>query len=90
MQAVRFAFDKYNIYVPSAPSAGSNLLANLQHVSEENFTTKDVGKPDYVSALAYIIGTNHYNFNVSGEFYNGTSSNVAVMDTNEQYVSLIT
>lgn len=89
-QAIKSTFYHYNIYVPNIPSIGPVLLVNLQHIEQMNYTLSDIKKPEFVTMIADITEAVYESLNVSMEFHNGTSSNVAVIDMDEEYVSLIT
>lgn len=89
-QAIKTNFNGYNIYVPSSPSIGPALLVNLQHIAQMNYSLADLTKPLFFTSLASVTEAVYKTLRLGKTFHNGTSSNVAVIDTNEQYISLIT
>lgn len=62
----------------------------LQHIDHVNFTEADISKPEYVYRLGEIIQVAYAELNISSKFHQGTSSNVAVIDMSDNYVSIVT
>ncbi|XP_017786639.1 PREDICTED: gamma-glutamyltransferase 7-like [Nicrophorus vespilloides] len=83
-------FQDYNVYVPNSPSIGPDLLKILQMIDQHNFTTLDTVKPEYYYRLAEITKEIYTERNITTNFHEGTSSNVAVIDKDDNYVSLVT
>ncbi|XP_031335347.1 glutathione hydrolase 7-like isoform X2 [Photinus pyralis] len=88
--AVISKFKNYNIIMPGSSVIGTTLLLNLQQIDHLNFTTGDVAKPIYVSTMAQITKMAYAKLNAMEKYYEGTSSNVAVMDLDDFYVSVVT
>lgn len=87
--AIKYSFDNFNVYVPSSPSGGPLLLMNLKHLSELNFTNLDPSETQF--RLARLMLNMYEQLNITNDnFHQGTSSNVAVIDNDDIYVSLIT
>lgn len=89
-QSLKLKFRNYNIYVPDHQTSGPVLLINLHHIEYMNFTLKDTIHPEYIYRLAEITKITYSDLAVPQNFYQGTSSNVAVMDLDDNYVSLVT
>ncbi|KAJ8945822.1 hypothetical protein NQ314_009044 [Rhamnusium bicolor] len=89
-QAIKSTFNSYDIYVPNTPSIGQLVIANLQKVEEFNFTKEDTNKPEYIYRLAETTQTIYGEQNISAKYHEGTSSNIAVIDLYDNYVSLVT
>lgn len=89
-QSLGSTFKYYNIFVPGSSAIGVALLINLQHIDNINFTAENTVNPEYIYRLAEITETTYNDLNITTKFYHGTSSNVAVMDLNDLYVSLVT
>ncbi|KAL1506156.1 hypothetical protein ABEB36_005570 [Hypothenemus hampei] len=85
-QAVKSTFHKYNVYVPSLESIGPVLLVNLREIEEFNFTDVNVGT---TKGIIQTTLKTFDEFNVTAKFHEGTSTNVAIIDLNENYVSLV-
>ncbi|KAK5650465.1 hypothetical protein RI129_001494 [Pyrocoelia pectoralis] len=83
-------FKNYNIFVPATSEIGSTLMSNLQQLDHFNFSASELLKPSYVSTIAQVTKNGYDNLNTMGQYYEGTSSNVAVMDLNDFYVSIVT
>lgn len=88
-QALKYTFNNYDIYVPNTP-VGSSLISNLGEIEKFNFTKEDSIKPEYVYRLLETTYNTYTEQNITEHFHEGTSSNVAVIDLNDYYVSLIT
>ncbi|CAG9772957.1 unnamed protein product [Ceutorhynchus assimilis] len=86
-QAIQSTFHNYNVFVPSQDSIGPILLVNLREIEEYNFTQLNVAATKKILETTLKI---YQEFNVSSKFHQGTSSNVAVMDLEDNYVSLVT
>lgn len=89
-QAVKFTFNDYDVYIPNMPSIGPLLISNLKEIERYNFTKEDSAKPEYVYRLVATTQNTYAKQNISERFHEGTSSNVAVIDLNDYYVSLVT
>lgn len=76
--------------MPNYPTSGPLLSVILQHIDRINFTEKDVSKPEYVHRLGEVTQIAYAELNVSSKFHQGTSSNVAVIDMSDNYVSVVT
>lgn len=76
--------------MPNTPSIGPLLLVNLQDIKKYNFTEKDADKPEFVYRIAETTQIIYDELNVTRKFHRGTSTNVAVIDLNDNYVSLVT
>nr|CAH7713673.1 unnamed protein product [Callosobruchus chinensis] len=88
-RALKGAFYGYNVFVPNT-SSGPLLLHNLQEIGLLNFTKEDVDRPGFVFNVARSTQTVYLEEKVSNKFHEGTLSSVAVIDTDELYVSLVT
>lgn len=88
-QALKLKFRNYNVYVPDHQTSGPVLLINLHHIEYMNFTLKDTVNPEYIYRLAEITKITYSDLGVPQHFYQGTASNVAVMDLDDNYVSLV-
>lgn len=85
--AIKSTFHNYDVFVPSLESIGPILLVNLREIEEYNFTQTDSqSAKKIVDSTLKIYGE----FNVSTKFHEGTSTNIAVMDMDDNYVSLVT
>ncbi|XP_018572729.1 glutathione hydrolase 7-like [Anoplophora glabripennis] len=89
-QALKFTFSNYDIYIPNAPLIGPSLISNLKEIEKFNFTKVDSIKPEYVYRLVEMTQNTYAEQNIKDRFHEGTSSNVAVVDLNDYYVSLVT
>lgn len=69
---------------------GDILFFNLEHIRELNFTKNNINEIDYIFNLANITKTVYTKYNVLSRFHQSTISNIAVMDSNDLYVSLVT
>lgn len=77
------------MFVPNWPSGGPLLLMNLKHLSELNFTNIDSSETQF--KLAKLMLDMYEQLNITTDnFHQGTASNVAVIDNDDIYVSLIT
>lgn len=83
-------FYDYIVYMPNILTAGPVLSSLLYNINNINITYNDSLKPEYVYRLAKEVQTVYKEYNVSNNFHQGTSSNVAVMDLNDNYVSVVT
>ncbi|KAJ8917180.1 hypothetical protein NQ315_012672 [Exocentrus adspersus] len=88
-QALKSSFNNYDVYVPNTP-IGPALVSNLKKMESFNFTEKDTAKPEYTYRLVEATQDTYAEYNISDRFHEGTSSNVAVIDMNDNYVSLVT
>lgn len=87
--AIKYTFDRFNIYVPNWPSGGPLLIMNLGYLSKMNFTNNDISETQF--KLAKLMLEMYEQLNITNDnFHQGTSSNVAVIDDDDIYVSLIT
>lgn len=82
-EAVKTTFNNYNIFVPNIPQTSNILFENLFKIEAIRFNQTDVGSASYISRIAQEIERDY------NELHEGTSSNVAVMDLNDLYVSFI-
>lgn len=86
-QGIKSNFHNYDVYVPSLASIGPILLVNLREIEEFNFTKIDIkSNKAIVDSTLYV----YQEFNVNDKFHEGTSTSVAAMDLDENYVSLVT
>ncbi|KAL3277169.1 hypothetical protein HHI36_012521 [Cryptolaemus montrouzieri] len=90
IDAYKFQFKRHSIYVPNVPSIGPMLSILLQQIEKLNFTLEDSKSTLYHYKMGEITQIVYKDFQVGYKFHEGTSSNVAVVDKNENYVSLIT
>ncbi|XP_060527176.1 glutathione hydrolase 7-like isoform X2 [Cylas formicarius] len=89
--AIKSTFYGYNIYVPGVETVGPALLDNLKEIEKYNFTdAAGAPVPQRFHALVDATLGTYKKFNLSTSFHQGTGSNVAVMDSDENYVSLVT
>lgn len=88
-ESVGLTFYGYNIFVPYNSSLGTILLKNLQEIKVYNFTKNDILRPDYIYRIADITQKVVQEQNISAEYHEGSFSNIAVMDTHDNYVSLV-
>lgn len=63
---------------------------NLQDIKKYNFTQKDAIKPEFTYRIAETTQLIYEELNITKKFHRGTSTNVAVIDLNDNYVSLVT
>ncbi|GLV44185.1 uncharacterized protein CBL_12519 [Carabus blaptoides fortunei] len=89
-KSLKTTFHNYNIYVPDSPTTGPLLALNLQHVNNISFTDSDVPKPEYMYRLAELLQQLYADKDIVDNFHEGTSSNVAAVDLDDVYVSLVT
>ncbi|RZB39904.1 G glu transpept domain containing protein [Asbolus verrucosus] len=89
-QALKLTFNDYDVYVPDSPSIGPIFLTNLQQLQNFNFTKTDTSRTEYVYRVAEVTQNVYNDFNVSSNFHQGTSTNIAVMDLDDNYVSFTT
>ncbi|CAH0552955.1 unnamed protein product [Brassicogethes aeneus] len=87
-QSIKTVFNNYDIYVPGSSSIGPSLIKNLEKI--ENLEHSGVSSAEYIYRVADITENSYNDLNITTNFHLGTSSNVAVMDLDENYVSLIT
>lgn len=80
---MKTTFNNYNIFVPNVPQTSNILFENLLKIEAIRFNQSDIGSASYISRIAQEIQTD---FN---DLHEGTSSNIAVMDLNDLYVSFI-
>lgn len=88
-QALKYTFNNYDIYIPNTP-VGLSLISNLEEIEKFNFTKEDSIKPEYIYRLLEVTQNTYTEQNITEKFHEGTSSNVAVIDLNDYYVSLTT
>ncbi|XP_044262092.1 glutathione hydrolase 7-like [Tribolium madens] len=88
--ALKFTFNTYDIYVPDRPSIGPALLTYLKQLETFNFTKTDTTRTEYVYRLAELAQNLYNDLNLTSKYHMGTSTNVAVMDLNDNYVSFTT
>lgn len=84
------SFHSYNVFVPSSPSVGPELMAILRYIEAYNFTHEDLLSPEYNYKLVQEIQSVYLDYNLTAKFHEGTASNVAVIDNDETYVSIVT
>lgn len=89
-EALKLTFMDYDVYIPNFPTAGPILSILLQHIEALNFSQTDTNKPIYMYRLGELTQAVYTELNISKKFHQGTSSNVAVMDMNDNYVSVVT
>ncbi|KRT83161.1 hypothetical protein AMK59_4588, partial [Oryctes borbonicus] len=82
-------FKNYNIFYPKSQNIGEVLLSNLENVRKSNVTEEEIGNVDYIYNLANITRNTYDEYNVWSQFHQGTVSNIAVIDLNDLYVSLV-
>lgn len=58
----------------------------LQYMEHSNIT--HVPKTEQIYYIPHIIQTVYEEYNVSENFHEGTSTNIAVMDLDDNYISL--
>lgn len=83
-------FKEYSVFVPENSEIALPLFANLQKINSTNVTIPDTAKPPHVLKFVEVTKRTYDEYKIVEKFYKGTSSNVAVMDLNDNYVSLIT
>lgn len=88
-EAVKSTFSNYDVFVPNIPSAGPSLLANLERIEKLNYSN-NISAAEYVYRIAESTEQIYSELNITSKFEEGTSSNIAVMDLHDNYVSLIT
>lgn len=86
-QAIQTTFKDYYVYAPKSQSIGPYLLVGLEYLSQLNVSRGVFRSPSFVINLAKTASDVYRSF--AGAFHNGTSTNIAVIDTDDQYVSLI-
>lgn len=86
----KLKFLNYNIFVPN--DLRPILYRLLQVIAEQNFTKNDTNTSDYISRLIKVVQmVYHQEQNISTTTdHEGTFSGVAVMDTEDNYVSVVT
>lgn len=85
----KLKFSGYNVFVPNNHSMATMLPKTLHEIGEHNFTKRDSLKSEYIYRLAQITQRIHQQQNLSSKYHEGTFSNIAVMDTQDHYVSLV-
>lgn len=88
-EALRLTFNNYNIYVPGKPSVGPVLLENLKIMEEMGLSGSNFSKSEAPYEIARITNALYRNLDLDEQFHNGTSTNIGVIDLNENYVSLV-
>lgn len=86
-EAVKTNFHNYNVFTSNHPSMGPLLSLILQYIDHSNMTHTENHEQIYY--IPHIIQTIYGEYNVSEIFHEGTSTNIAVMDLEDNYVSLI-
>ncbi|CAG9856985.1 unnamed protein product [Phyllotreta striolata] len=79
----KIEFARYNVF---APHEDVFIEEALREIGKTNYTERDVNSFDFISKTARLVESFHEN----GTYHEGTISNVAVMDTDDVYVSLVT
>lgn len=87
MSPLKIKFENYDIYTTNGP--GFILENILNQVEYLNMTAYNTSTPKYLNKIVNIINTEYKKLNLLGKYYSGTSTNIAVMDTNDLYVSFI-
>lgn len=87
LKPIKTTFYNHNIYVPDNPTIGPFLLENLESIGNLNFSQNDVSKPEFVYHIAKLLQKLYSDAEIDEKFHEGTSSNVASMDTDDLYVS---
>ncbi|XP_018328095.1 glutathione hydrolase 5 proenzyme-like [Agrilus planipennis] len=83
-------FQYYNIFVPGGISEGPVLLHTLKRFQQENLTNSNSTiESEFIPKIAKINKMVHDELNMSDTFFKGTSTNVAVIDDNDLYISLV-
>jgi len=85
--AINLNFRGFNIFVPDGPSPGPELLQNLRRIAYLNVTSEDV-KAELLYRVAEITQASYDSLNISSRFHEGKATNIAVMDKDDNYVSL--
>lgn len=88
LHTLKVPFRNYNIFMPNFPASGPILSAVLRYMESNNVT--HVNTLDYIYYFPHIIRTVYEDFNITNTFHRGTSTNIAVMDLDDNYVSLVT
>lgn len=83
-------FNNFDIYAPNTPSVGPLFLTNMQQLEKFNFTKTDTLKNEYIYRVAQVTQKVYHYLNISGTYHQGTSTNIAVMDLDDNYVSFTT
>lgn len=89
-EALNFTFNNYNIFIPDTEIG--YVLGNILHQLETTNITNDRDNnldTAYLRDLINIIRKEMLKVIESDELLVGTSSNMAVMDTNDLYVSFV-
>ncbi|KAH1012205.1 hypothetical protein HUJ05_011400 [Dendroctonus ponderosae] len=86
-QAVSSSFYNYDVFVPSLDTIGPVLLVNLREIEEFNFTEVNTATTKRMIETTLRA---YEEFNVTARFHEGTSTNIAVMDLDDDYVSFVT
>ncbi|XP_050309798.1 glutathione hydrolase 7-like [Anthonomus grandis grandis] len=86
MQAIKSSFHNYDVFVPASETIGSVLLVNLREIEEYNFTKVNT---EAVKRILDSTLKTYNEFKVTSRFHEGTSTNIAVMDMEDNYVSLV-
>lgn len=89
IESVKETFRNYNIYYPKSQNIGETLLSTFKLIENLDITKEDVNEVPYVFKLANVTQYAYNKFNHLNQFHQGTISNVAVIDTNDVYVSLV-
>ncbi|XP_065169561.1 glutathione hydrolase 7-like [Atheta coriaria] len=83
--------NEFNICVPNAPSIGPELLMNMQRIGQNNFTKMAaVQDAEYYYHIGETTKLLYEDLNITSNYHEGTSSNIAVIDKDDNYVSLVT
>ncbi|XP_023018202.2 glutathione hydrolase 7 isoform X2 [Leptinotarsa decemlineata] len=89
-QANQVTFNKHYVFVPSSTSIGPLVGSALNKIAKLNFTKEESQQPEYLYHLADISKTMFIENQMDLKFHHGTFSNVAVIDKDDKYVSLVT
>lgn len=84
-----FTFNKYNIFVPNVPSIGPELALVMQQIEKFKFSLEDTKKTRFFYTMAEKMRIIYADLNIGAKFHEGVSANVAAVDKEDNYVSLI-
>lgn len=89
-EAGKLKFMNYNVIMPNDSSLTPMMQRILQIIGQHNFTKDDTKKSDYIFRLIEVVQKVYQEQNSIMTYYEGTFSDVAVMDTEDNYVSVVT
>lgn len=90
IESVKLQFYKYNIFVPNTSISEPILMSILQEMQLHNFTEQDIVKLEYINRIIDVTKKIYQEKNITSINNEESFSNIAVMDNEDNYVSLVT